>query len=350
MYEFKMPTLGAEMEYGTLLEWKIGVGDQVKRHDIVAVIDTDKAAIDIESYGEGIVETLIAKPGDKIAVGTVIARFRERDEAPQPMMDKMPSAHIKISPMARKLAHELQIDLKQIKGSGPDGAIVEADIRQAMSTPVTTTDHMASMQAVIAAAMAKSKREIPHYYLTNEIELKTSMEWLKHYNEQHPVQERLVYAALLIRAVVQALKTYPAFNGYFQEHVFQVSQSVHVGMAISLRNGGLMTPAILDADQLNLSETMQHLTDLVSRTRSGKLKSAELSSATITITNLGELGVDSVFGVIYPPQVALLGFGKIRSNQTLIATLAADHRVTNGLIGSHFLSTIANLLQKPELL
>ncbi len=380
MYEFKMPALGAEMEHGTLLEWKVAVGDKVKRHDIIAVIDTDKAAIDIESFGEGVVEKLIAAPGDIIPVGEVIALIQDGgaeivstpvETKPAASIlsisqgnlsaDKPPkvdalrdredtAASIKISPLARKLAHELNIDISSIKGSGPNHVIIEDDIRKAAQPGLSKEDHTESMKKVIGAAMAKSKREIPHYYLSNEMDLKKALDWLEKYNLERPVTERMVYAAMLIKAVSHALKTCPEFNGFYTDNRFEASESIHIGMAISLRGGGLITPAILNVDKLSLTETMSHLTDLVIRTRAGKLKSAELSDSTITVTNLGELGVDSVFGVIYPPQVALVGFGKIRANKTMIASLAADHRVTNGLIGSRFLSAIANLLQEPELL
>lgn len=343
-----MPSLGAEMTSGKLLEWNIAVGDNIKRHDIIAVIDTDKAAIDVESFGEGVVEKLITTPGERVSVGTVMALIRETEDTIPSSNEPESVVKIKISPRAKKLAKQLNIDISHVNGTGTDGVITEEDIRKMSTSSLLKDDHTASMKKVIAAAMTRSKREIPHYYLSYEIDLKHALDWLEKYNNGHPVTERIVYAALLIKAVVHAIKKFPEFNGFYVNNEYKASESIHVGMAISLRDGGLINPAILHAEKLILAEIMNHLTDLVSRTRAGKLKSSELSGSTITITNLGEMGVDSVFGVIYPPQVALVGFGRLTPEKTMIATLSADHRVTNGLSGSRFLSFIAKILQEPD--
>lgn len=347
MYEFKMPALGAEMTHGTLLEWKIKVGELVKKHDILAVIDTDKAAIEIESFGEGIVEKLITTIGEKVPVGTVMALIRgEAEKVEQPLSQL---GAVKISPRARKMANELGVDFSKIKGSGPDGSIIEEDIKKfATIIPPKEGSHAVSMKKVIAAAMTRSKREIPHYYLSNEIDLSCTLNWLEEYNKNHSITERILYVVPLIKAVINAIKKYPEFNGYFVDNEFKPSASIHVGMAISLREGGLIVPAILNAEQLTLVEIMNHLTDLVERARSGKLRGSELSEGTMTITNLGEFGVTSVFGIIYPPQVALVGFGKVTARNTIITSLSADHRVTNGLVGSRFLNSIDEFLQEPD--
>lgn len=349
MYEFKMPALGAEMTHGKLIEWKIKVGDTIKRHDIVAVIDTDKAAIEIESFGEGIVEKLITTIGEQVPVGTVMALIRETGEKIEQSKPISLVSPIKISPLAKRLARQLGVDIAKVKGSGPAGAIVEEDIKK-FSTPAEplAEDHFLSMKKVIAAAMTKSKREIPHYYLSHETDLTNALNWLEKYNSSHPITERILYSVLLIKAVVEALKDFPDFNGYFINNEYTPINAIHIGLAISLRGGGLIAPALLHTEKMNLVEIMMGLTDLVSRARTGKLRSSEISDSTITITNLGELGVDSVFGIIYPPQVALVGFGKISSHKKIIATLAADHRVTNGMLGSRFLSAINNFLQEPE--
>ena len=330
MYEFKMPALGAEMTHGTLLEWKIQEGDRVKAHEMIAIVDTDKAAIEAEAFHGGIVQKLVVKPGEKVPVGTVLAYISEGE--------------VKISPLAKKLAKELHVNTSQIQGTGPGGSIVEADIKK---EPVKR-DHADSMKKAIAAAMAKSKHEIPHYYLSSEIDLNPVLSWLEKYNSEHSIDERILYVAVLVKAVAQALKKHPELNGFYINDEYQPSDSVNVGFAISLREGGLIAPAILDADRLSLGETMKSLADLVVRARGGQLRDRELSDPTITITNLGEYGVDSVFGVIYPPQVALVGFGKITSENTIVVTLSADHRVSNGLLGSRFLRTVQQLLQQPE--
>jgi len=349
MYEFKMPSLGTEMTHGTLLEWLVKVGDKIKPHEIIAVIDTDKTAIEIESFGEGIIEKFLVRPGEKVPVGTVMALVSGGQETIEKKAIPQTSKKIKITPRARKIASALNIDISKINGTGFDDGITEKDIRKA-STPLALgkEDHAQSMKEVIAAATEKSKREIPHYYLSCEINLSNALNWLENYNNTHSVTERILYIALLIKAVVHALKKFPEFNGFYINDEYKPSPKIHMGIAVSLRDGGLIAPAILNTEQQSLAEIMSNMIDLVSRARAGKLKGAEISDSSITITNLGELGVNSVFGIIYPPQVALVGFGKITTNKTITATLSADHRVTNGLTGSHFLSTIDKILQEPE--
>lgn len=349
MYEFKMPSLGAEMTRGKLLEWKVKVGDRVKKHDIIAVIDTDKAAIEIESFADGVVEKLIATLDEFISVGTVMALIQDNQNKTETPIKK--TSVIKISPLAKKHAQELNIDISCIKGSGPDGAIIEGDIQSFISKkPVSSKEdkHGESMKKIIAAAMEKSKRDIPHYYLSIEINFQNAWQWLSKYNEKQPMPERLLYVVLLIKATIRAIEKFPEFNGFYINNQYQSSDVINPGIAISLRDGGLIAPAILNINKMTLVEIMQHLTDLVERVRAGRLRNTEISDATVTITNLGELGADLVFGIIYPPQVAIIGFGKISENKVIIASLSADHRVTNGLQGSRFLAAIDKLLQEPE--
>jgi pyruvate dehydrogenase E2 component (dihydrolipoamide acetyltransferase) len=218
---------------------------------------------------------------------------------------------------------------------------------------------IAPMRRVIAAAMARSKREIPHYYLSSTIDFSRATNWLAAENAKRPVTQRLLYSVLLIRAVALAVREVPEVNGFYTDGAFKAGQGIHVGVAISLRQGGLVNPAIHDVDKKDLDELMDNMLDLVNRARTGHLRSSEISDGTITLTNLGEQGVESVFGVIYPPQVALVGFGKILERPwatggmlgvrpTMAATLAADHRVSDGHRGGRFLTAIDRLLQEPE--
>jgi pyruvate dehydrogenase E2 component (dihydrolipoamide acetyltransferase) len=213
----------------------------------------------------------------------------------------------------------------------------------------------------IAAAMSRSKREIPHYYLNEPIPMARALAWLAQENIQRPMAERLLPAVLLLKAVAKTLREYPELNGFYRDGAFQQAVRVNPGVAISMRQGGLMAPALLDADRKNLTTLMRELGDLVKRTRTGSLKSSELSEATITVTNLGEQGVESVFGVIYPPQVALVGFGRItdkpwveagevKVQPIVVASLAADHRVSDGHRGALFLARLKEHLQQPETL
>ena len=374
MIEFKLPALGADMDEGTLLEWKVGVGDTVKKGQVVAVVDTAKAAVDVECWQEGTVAALIAEVGQKMPVGTVMATLLAAGEmapekvaaggtaaAPPPTV-----ARRMISPAARKHAQEKGVDLDQVSGSGPHGAVTLEDVDRAAAAaaaapavPPPATDKGAEMRRAIAAAMARSKREIPHYYVAEDIPLARALDWLQAENAQRPMAERLLPAALLLKAVAVALKRFPELNGYWRDGAFVAADAINLGVAISLRQGGLVAPALLDAGAKPLTRLMQELTDLVQRTRAGSLRSSELAGASITVTNLGDQGTQAVLGVIYPPQVALVGFGRIAAKPwaengvikalpVVTASLAADHRVSDGHRGALFLRELAELLQHPE--
>ncbi|MCS6289045.1 MAG: 2-oxo acid dehydrogenase subunit E2 [Nitrospira sp.] len=388
MAEFLMPTLGADMTDGTLVQWKKKEGDRITKGEIIAEVDTEKAAIDVESHFTGIIERLITRPGDKIPVGTVMAIIREEGRpttsivsprtvttppAPPPPVHRTESGtavpsqigRFRMSPAARKLAAERGIDASTLQGTGPEGAITLDDIERATTATadivksVDPADRQARMRHTIAAAMARSKREIPHYYLSTTIDMGRAITWLKDSNEQRPVTERLLYGVLLIKAVALALRRVPELNALWKDDEARRRERIHIGTAISLRQGGLVAPALHDADRLSLSELMQNFQDLVKRARAGSLRSSELSDPTITVTSLGEQGVETVFGVIYPPQVALVGFGKVVERPwvaggvvvprpVLMASLSADHRVTDGHRGGLFLAEIDRLLQEPQ--
>jgi pyruvate dehydrogenase E2 component (dihydrolipoamide acetyltransferase) len=215
------------------------------------------------------------------------------------------------------------------------------------------------LKAATAALMARSKREIPHYYLRAEVDLKALTTWLTEQNAGLPVTERIVPAAALLKAVALAARHVPEVNGFWVDEAFVRSPSVHLGVAVSLRGGGLVAPAIHDVDQLTVPQVMAALQDLVERARAGRLRQSEMADPTLTVTNLGDMGVDEVYGVIYPPQVALVGFGKVIERPVAVdgmlavhpvvtATLSADHRVSEGHRGSRFLSRLDDLLQHPD--
>ena len=215
------------------------------------------------------------------------------------------------------------------------------------------------MRDAIGALMARSKREIPHYYLEREIDFSRSLAWLREANLARGVNDRLLPSVLLLRAVALAVTEMPELNGFWIDGAFQPADHVHLGVAISLRGGGLIAPALHDTDRKSLDEVMAGVRDLVQRARAGRLRSSEMSDPTITVTNLGDRGVDLVHGVIYPPQVALVGFGAVRERPWAVdgmltvrpivsATLAADHRASDGHAGSRLLTLIDRRLQKPE--
>lgn len=418
MTEFRMPSLGADMQEGTLVEWLVKPGDRVRRRDAIAVVETDKAAIEIEVYEDGVIETLLAEPGQKVAVGAVMALIARESRSkamapeketlesvssasePETAKGKPPSAipdagarRIKASPYARKLAAARSIDLSTIEGTGPKGTISAADVEKSaatalsrqtekvFSTPIeekgrpasqkepppsgpaiektAAEDNQTAMRRAIAAAMARSKREIPHYYLQIRLDMSRTLHWLESENLKRPIKNRILPVVPLIKAVSLALRDVPELNGYWIDDRHQVSEAINIGFIISLRQGGIIAPALLNADEMCLDELMEALRDLIVRTRSGGLRSSEMTSATITVTNLGDLGVETVYGVIYPPQLALIGFGKTMEQPwaengmlgvrpILTATLSADHRATDGHRGAQFLDALNRYLQEPE--
>ncbi len=385
MMEFKLPSLGADMDEGKLLEWKVKPGDKVKRGDVVAVVDTSKAAVEVEIWEEGIVQELIVKPGTTIPVGTVLARLSAAGEKAAPAVQpKAPiaatvvaeSARRRVSPAARKHAEDLGVDIEKVEGTGPGGAVTVEDVERrrkpapaprpappaapaAVAPKPAAPDRAAEMRKAIAAAMSRSKREIPHYYLSETVPMLRASQWLAAENAKRPMTARLLMAVLQLKAVACALEDFPDLNGVWRDGAYCPSKAVHLGVAISLRGGGLVAPAIHDVPELTLDELMTNLADLVRRARAGSLRSSEMSDPTITVSNLGEGGVEATFPIIYPPQVAIVGFGRVaprpwaegeamRVLPTVVASLSADHRVSDGHRGALFLDQLAKLLQEPE--
>lgn len=395
MTEFRMPALGSDMDEGTLDQWLVKPGDTVTRGQVVAVVETTKAAVEVECWQEGTVDRLLVPEGQTVRVGTPLATLLAPGETPAPTAPAVPRTmrespvaverpegagrpapaagpaiatppHRRwVSPAARRVAATLDIDADTLTGTGPQGAVTIRDVEQAAASrkqPAdgrTVRDRSVAMRASIAAAMSRSKREIPHYYLADEVLMDPALAWLAERNAARSITERVLPAVLQIKAVAAAADRFPEFNGFWRDDAFVGADGVHVGVAISLRGGGLVAPAIHDVPDRSLDDLMGALTDLVARARAGSLRSSEMSDPSITITNLGDQGVDTVFGVIYPPQVALVGFGKpvqrvcavdggIRIATALTATLAADHRASDGHRGALFLAAINEILQQPQ--
>jgi pyruvate dehydrogenase E2 component (dihydrolipoamide acetyltransferase) len=209
--------------------------------------------------------------------------------------------------------------------------------------------------------MSRSKREIPHYYLTTTVCMARALDWLQHSNAGRPPEQRLLVSAILLKAVAVSLRGFAELNGTYRDERFHASERVHLGVAIALRGGGLVAPAIHDAESLPLDELMAALRALVARVRAGTMRSSEMADPTITVTSLGERGVEGILPVIYPPQVAIVGLGSVHERPWAVdgalavrpvvnASLAADHRVSDGHRGSLFLTRLAEVLQSPETL
>jgi pyruvate dehydrogenase E2 component (dihydrolipoamide acetyltransferase) len=530
-----MPALGAGMDVGRIIEWHVKAGDQVHRGDIVALVETDKANIDVEVFEDGVIEEILVEEGTKVPVGTPLARIGSGTAAvpaataeagapaagepgavvgaeagsaaasaagepgavvgaEEPQLGSAPASATPAveaeapgvaasgdvtgegeehpfvtSPLVRRQAQEVGVDLAHVDGTGPGGAITRHDVdlaaaavsgdgssapraapeaeapghrsspyaRQLAATNgldpgelvgtgpggvVIARDVLAAaappadprgavaagsrsvgegaaatagapaagdrgsrvtpqgdagadkaaakaqkearalaMRQAIARAMERANREIPHYYLGETIDAEDTLRWLADLNAQRPPADRILPAALVLKATALALREYPDFNGYWIDDAFQAGDGIHLGVAINLRRGGLLAPAIRDADQRTLDELMEALKDLVQRTRAGGLKGSELTDPTITVSNLGDTGVETIQGVITPPQVALVGVGRITERpwavdgmlavrRTIYLSLAGDHRASDGHRGGRFLAAIAANLGRPETL
>ena len=410
-----MPSLGADMESAILMEWLVKEGDQVSKGQVIAEVETSKGVIEIEIFEDGVVEKLLVEEETDCKVGTPLALIRsdgekveevakveevtkvdevvkeevqevsketkreEEKEVPkeqevpkestpqketiEPSLENATPERLKVSPAARKKADELGVDLTKIEPK--DGVIRLAQlvakeaqtISKAQIKPENTAKD--AMRKAIAAAMSRSNAEIPHYYLSASINMSPALAFLEELNESRDIKSRILPVAMLIRAVALSLQKVPELNGFYKDGVHEMREEVHIGVAIALRKGGLMTPALLNAQSLNLGETMSALSDLITRTRGGKLRSSEISEQTITLTNLGDLGVESVYGVIYPPQLAIVGLGAILDSpwveanaigvrKVMKATLAGDHRATDGRTGALFLGILNKFLQNPK--
>ncbi len=401
---FTMPSLGSDMESGRLVEWLVAPGDRVNRGDVIAVVETQKGAIEIESFDAGIVHELTAPMNEDLPVGTPLAVILAEGEEPpagptaptataepapetEPVAEPerpapvaeperpapavpvaasppaQPDAIRPASPAARKRAGELGVDLTGVSGTGPGGAIVLADVeRAAPAAPRPAPNPVEEMRKAIAAAMTRAKRTIPHYYLSETLDVDPAMHFLEERNADKPPTDRVLLGALFVRATVLAAAKVKEMNGHYtEESGFAPSKEVNPGVAIALRGGGLVAPALADAVNMTLEETMSGMRDLVSRARAGRLRASEMTRGTITISSLGETGAEAMTGVIFPPQVALVGLGAphlrpwivdgaIVPRHVVTLTLSADHRVSDGRRAARFISEFETALKTPEAL
>jgi pyruvate dehydrogenase E2 component (dihydrolipoamide acetyltransferase) len=466
---FSMPSLGADMTDGVITEWLVAPGDEVTRGQIVVIVETDKSDIEVEIFEAGVIDELIVPEGERVAVGTPIARLRAVDGEPSPETgageatapeltagdDMVPDATTPdaphpvtaaaipgvsgpgvsgpgvsgpgvsgpgvsgiTSPLVRHLAEELHVDMAVVHGSGPGGRVHRDDVlaasRHADTVPVTprarilaaqfdvdlhqvkpagavitgddvlahssapgastTTPtpaparNVASAQPAavdpkrraIASLMTTSWSEIPHYHVGTRIDVGDPLARLREVNEHRPVTERILPAALLLYAVARAARAVPQLNGWWVDGAFVQAESVDLGVVVSLRGGGIIVPTITRADERSADDIMVQLAGLVGRARANKLRSSDVSRASLTVTNLGDLGAEVVYGVIHPPQVALVGLGAIHDEPwahdgmvgvrpVVHATLSGDHRAADGLVGATFLSKFNAALRNVDL-
>lgn len=404
---FNMPSLGADMEAATLVEWLVQPGDTVARGDVVAVVETQKGAIEIEVFENGTVHELVAQLGTELPVGAPLAVLLAEGEAPpakaEPSVEpppakaapaaerppaephapereavkapatapapptvaptSVPQSPNAASPAARVRAYELGLDLSTIRGSGPGGVIVLGDVDGAPSKSPQAAAKPGSpieeMRKAIAAAMTRSKQTIPHFYLSQTIDVQPASDFLAKLNAGRPPAERILLGALFVRAAALAAAKVKTMNGHFTDGAFHAAKAVNPGVAVALRGGGLVAPALMDAVALDLDQTMAGMRDLVSRARAGRLKGSEMTQGTITISSLGDTGADVMTGVIFPPQVALVGLGspqvrpwvlndQVIPRSVVTLSISADHRVSDGRQVARFITEFETLLNEPE--
>ena len=412
-----MPQMGYDMREGTVVRWLKSEGSAVTVGEPIAEIETDKAVVEFESYASGVLQRILVLEGATVLVGEPIAVVGEVGEelaevvaespappSPQPeapleapaaadSLAAAPSAveepssrptEVRASPIARRLAEERGVDLSRVSGTGPGGRITRDDVlaftpAPAEAAPVSTDaptaatpvpsqepvpapaegkEPLSRMRQQIARVTVRSKQEKPHFYVSSEIDMTRAMELRVQINEALEAQGvRVSVNDLIVKACVEALKTYPKFNAFFEEDGIQMNDAINVGVAIA-QEEGLIVPAIMDCGGKSLADIAVASKDLVERSNSGTLHPQEYTGGTFAISNLGMFDVTSFVAIIQPPQTAVLAVGTVAKRpvvrndqvaiaQTMMATLSADHRIVDGAEGAQFLVEVKRLLENP---
>lgn len=422
--EVTMPQMGADMVEGTLVRWLKKVGDEVKRGEVIAEIETDKATVELEAFESGTILKLVAQEGEVVPVGDVIAILGNPAEAPPEVARKPvpppakreiePEAkataqrrieapvaaapaeaspgpdRVRISPVARRLAQEAGIDIRSLRGSGPDGRILRRDVEAAIAarqtapsavapapamdrapavvaaeTPVreaapAAVGELSKIRKAIAHRMLLSKQTQPHYYLTLDVDMTDALAFRAQLNAGLPEAQKVTINDLIVKACAIALERHPKFNAAYAEGGLRMNERINICIGIAL-DEGLIAPAVLDCQAKSLGRIAMETKDLVERARAGRLTAAEYGEGTFTITNLGAYGVETLIGIINPPQAAILGVGSVMEKpvvrdgevtvrQVMKIALSADHRVTDGAEGARFIKEIQRVLEQPATL
>lgn len=399
VHDLKMPSFGADMATGTLVEWLVKQGDSIKRGSVIAVIDTHKGAIDLDLFEDAVIEALLVEEGQQVTVGTPIARLRALtpSSAAEPLTEEQESIDdnnspeapgevkddthrrerpntanfILATPAARAFALKHQLSLAMLSSANNNQIVTLKMAEIAYLEPGQTTvakkrenqqqsgfDKNAMRQA-ISETVTRSKQQIPHYYLSQRLDISVLEQYLQTYNSKVPAEQRILLAAPLLCAIARTLMKNRQLNGVYANNTFSASDTVNLANAINLRGGGLVMPVIRDAQTLSAPLIMERLKEQVERARSGSLRVSELSDSSCTVTSIGERGAEQMFAVIYPPQVAIIALGSAHQEAMIVegivqvrsiieATLAADHRVSDGHIGARLLYQLNQQLQKPD--
>ena len=378
-----MPQMGYDMREGTVVRWHKKEGDDVARGDILAEIETDKATVEMEAFSPGILGKIVAEEGRTVPVGDPIAVIVSPGEAvpeleqvaaspSSPAAKPKPAApptappasgEVKASPLARRLAKEKGIPLASIAGTGPGGRITEADVlraEEAGGAPATASHEGAEispMRRAIARITAQSKREVPHFYVTAEVNMSQAMSVRRQVNETLPEGQRVSINDLILKASALALVQHPKFNASLDGDRLVMHEDLNIGIAVALEQG-LIVPSINRCQDRSLVDIAKASGDLVRRTQENRLRAEEYSGSTFSISNLGMHDVDSFAAIILPPNAAVLAVGAVREQpvaqdgqivvgQVMKATLSVDHRVADGADGAAFLVEIKANLENP---
>lgn len=388
-----MPRLSDSMEEGTILTWMKKVGDEIAVGDEIVEIETDKANMAYESDVAGTLTEILAQEGDTLPIGEPIAVVGDAGEGQNGQSAgpvaagsvestaDVPAAEagatdggerVKASPVAKRLAKELGVDLSQVAGSGPGGRIVKKDVKAAAgaavaspssSTPETakgtvTVEELTKLQQVVARRMSESKATAPHFYLETVIDMSRAVEGRARIKAAAAEGEVVPsFNDMVVKACALALKEFPRANGSYKDGHFELYSRINVGVAVAGQDA-LVVPTVFDADKKGLRQIAVDARALAAKVRDGSITPPELSGGTFTVSNLGMFGVTNFSAVINAPQAGILAVGAIEERpavrdgkivpaQLMEVTLACDHRILYGADGARFLARVKALLEEP---
>ncbi|MDQ7800260.1 MAG: dihydrolipoamide acetyltransferase family protein [Armatimonadota bacterium] len=391
MAEVIMPKMGDAMTEGKILSWRKRHGDRVEKGEVLAEIETDKVNVEIEAEASGILQILVPE-GQVVPVGQVIAYIDGQPaeaaarQAPSPAAqpEQAPAAEpapapsgpptevapprVKASPLARRIAAEHGIDLAQVRGTGPGGRVVERDVLAYLESRATRAPAPAEaeyedvplsrMRQAISRVVTHSKQQIPHFYVTAEVDLTRALELREQLQEALGEEGRVTVNDLVLKATALALRQHPDLNSQVvDERTLRRFRRVHLGIMVATPDG-LIAPVLRDADRLPLLQLAKEARRLVEGAHARRLRQEEYAGATFSVSNLGMYDVVNFVAIIQPPQAGILAVGRaqerpvVRSGQVVVRsvlqlTVSADHRVTDGVGAAQFLVNVKRLLENP---
>ena len=360
-----MPALELAQETGKVLHWLKAPGDTVTRGEPIVEIETDKVTVEIEAPASGVLRDVTAREGDAVPVGRTIALIFAAGETgvamataaarPTPPGKASVARLAAASPKARRLAAERGVDLRALRGSGPGGAVLAADVVTAPAAQRAEAPAVGTVWRIMVERMTASWTTAPHFYLVREVNVSRLVSWLERARKQ--TGARITYTDLLVKLVAAALAQHPGANASWKDGAIARNAETNIGLAVAV-DDGLVVPVLHRADTLGLAELAARREDVVSRAQAGKLRPADLQGGGFTISNLGMYGVDAFNAIVNPPQAAILAVGRIADRvvavkgqpavqPTMVLTLSCDHRALDGARGAQFLGALAELIEEP---